>query len=271
MAAPNAITGLGVGATDAGGAWTYTCGAPGSGGAGTVVILQILQDGATNGAVTVSSGTNIENLVGTDNVWTQIPGPNADGSFPVGASSEARQHLYIGRQLSASAPTAAGGNSTSEDLYIRSYPFNNVNTGTTLANVIENGSAGATANGVGTSATASDTGVTTLDVDRLVLQFIAVNDDLVIPAFTGETGGDWGINGASYADAGGTDGAICCQISTAPTATTINGGTGSLGISGAWGVVGFALIGTTAGAPVTLNTNFMRRRRGKIRQGVYIA
>lgn len=210
MAAPRLID-AGTGATDAGGAWTYTCQA--SGAAGRVFIVQILQDGSTNGAVTVTGATNIEDLAGTDNAWTQIPGANADGSFPVGASGEARQFLYIGRALSTSAPTISGGNSTSEDLYIRSYQFADVSIGTTLATVIENATAGSTVNNVGTSATADDASVQTLGLDRLALNFVAVNDDNLISVFTGESGGDWKLFAAPYAEASGTDGALGLQLS----------------------------------------------------------
>jgi len=176
MAAPSYVN-AGTGATDAGGAWSYTCQA--SAAAGRVFIVQILQDGTTTGAVTSVVGTNIENLGGTDNVWTAVAVNQA-----VGSSTAALQHIYIGRALSTSAPTISGANSTSEDLYIRSYQFTDVSTGTTLATVIENGTAGATANGVATSNTAADTGVTTLGVDRLALNLVGVGDDNGIATFS---------------------------------------------------------------------------------------
>lgn len=250
MARPTIVDG-GTGATDAGGAWTYTCQAAAA--AGRVFIVQILQDGSTNGAITSVVGTNIEDLAGTDDAWTQIPGANADGSFPVGASGEARQFLYIGRALSTSAPTISGGNSTSEDLYIRSYQFTTVSTGTTLATVIENGTAGSTANSTGTDATATDAGVTTLGPDRLALQFVSVNDDNAISAFSGETNGNWAYQAGitAYAESSGTDGAIAMQWSAAASATTIDGGSGSIVDSDAWGCIGLALIGTTVEGPVT--------------------
>ena len=138
-----------------------------------------------------------------------------------------------------------GGNIGGNDIYVRVYEFTNVSTGTTLATVIENSTAGNATNGVDTSATASDTAVTTLGPDRLALNFVAVNDDNAISAFTGETGGDWTLAVAPYAESTGTDGAIGLQAATMATADTINGGTGSIVDSDAWGVVGFALIGTT--------------------------
>lgn len=237
MAAPSFVS-SGTGATDAQGAWTYSGAAS---VAGNVVILQILQDGTTGGAVTLTSATNIENLAGTDNAWTSI------GTFNCGSPTGALQHLWIGRLINTSAPTASGGNSTSEDLYMRTYTYSSVNTGTTLADVIENSTAGSTANGTGTSATVSDTGVTTLGADRLALNFYAANDDVVGGEFSGESGGDWGsaFSVQQYAEASGTDGALQMHGANMAAAGTVNGGSVILGASVAWGVVGFALIGTT--------------------------
>lgn len=260
MTAPT-FDSAGAGATDAGGVWAYTV--TGGIAAGRVIIVQILQDGTTNGAVTVTGASNIENLAGTDNQWTQIPGPNGDSSWPVGSPAAARQFLYIGRCLSTSSPTISGGNSTSEDLYIRSYTFVDVNTGTTLSDVIENSSAGSAVNGSGTGTTVSDTGVTTLDVDRLALQLVAINDDVAVDAFAGETGGDWVEPVAEYAEASGTDGCLQLQTADMAAAGTINGGTDTI-VSAGWGVVGFALIGTTAVAafvasPISTELQAVRR------------
>lgn len=229
------------GATDAGGAWSYTCQ---TGAAGDVFIVQILQDGATTGALTSVVGSNIENLAGTDNVWTIVPEPGPSNDWIIGASNEARCRIYIGRATGTSAPTISGANSTSEDLYIRSYRFQNVSTGTTLADVIENATAGVAARSTGTSNTASDAGVTTLGPDRLALNFVAVNDDNAIALFTGMSGGTW-VEVAEYAESSGTDGAIQMQYALIDSAATINGATASITDIDAWIAIGFALIGTT--------------------------
>lgn len=245
MAAPTYVS-ASPGTADAAGAWSHTI----SGtvpAAGRFYIVQILQDGATNGAISAVVGTNIENLAGTDDVWTQIPGTNADGSHPVGASGAARQFLYAGRALSSTNPTISGANSTSEDLFIKAVRFDDVSTGTTLGTVIENATAGATANGVATSATAADTGVTTLGVDRLALNFVAVNNDNPIAEFSGQSGGTW-VERYEYPDSAGTDGCLQLQTAAMASAGTIDGGTASITNSDSWGVVGFALIGTTVEA-----------------------
>ena len=229
-------------ATDAGGVWdapTFVSNVT----AGNIVVIQILQDGATSGAVAATSYSNLEALDGTDSSANYI------GAFQVGGTSLAILHLWIGRAIANDFGTRISGtNSTSEDLYMRSYEFTTCSTGTTLATVIENGTAGATANGSGTSATVADAGVTTLGADRLALNLVAENDDNAIAAFTGQSGGTWAEAVAEYADAGGTDGMIQLQTAAMASAGTINGGTAtSPDATDGWGVVGFALIGTTAG------------------------
>jgi hypothetical protein len=214
-----------------------------------MLVYHILQDGNTDGAVTVTGAANIAALDGTANTATRVPGPNADGSWPVGSPAAARQHIFLARTTSTSAPSLSGGNSTSEDLYFRYYVFSDVSTGTTLATVIENGSAGVATNGAGTSTTVSDTAVTTLGADRLALNLIGINDDgSGIALFTGASGGTWGVF-RSYEEASGTDGTVAKVQATMATAGTIDGGSDAI-TSLAWGVVGFALIGTTADTPV---------------------
>lgn len=233
-----------IGATDAGGAWAFNTDTS----IGRVIVVQIIQDGSTSGAVVATAfGAGVANLAGTTSAMNYL------GEFPVGASSEAFQHLWIGRSVAAGG-SISGTNSTSEDLYFRQYSFNDVRTaaggGVSVATVIENGTAGATVNSTGTSATAADASVTTLGADRLAVNFLAINDDNAFAGFTGQSGGTWATR-ASYAEASGTDGAIYLVDAAMASAGTINGGTGSITDSDAWGVVGFALIGTTAGAPET--------------------
>lgn len=214
---------------------------------GNVVILHILQDG-TGANITMSSGTNVEDLAGTDDTWTSI------GTFNVGSAAVAKHHLWIGRVFtSAAALVFTGGNSAGDDVYGRIYEFTNCNTGTALSDVIENGSAGSTASAAQTSATIADVGVTTLGPDRLALNFVAGNDDNALDAFTGMSGGTWAEAVAEYADSGGTDGVIGLQTAAMASAGTIDGGTdGWADGTDGWGVVGFALIGTTVASSQSL-------------------
>lgn len=242
MAAPSYVSAADLGgATDPGGAWNFAS-SQSNQQAGDLVIVQLLQDGSTGGAVVQTTATNISALDGTASAYTAI------GSFNVGSPTVAIQHLFIGRWSSGSS-TIGGTNSTSEDLYIRSYLFRDGSTGTTLATVIENVTAGSTVNGVGTSGTIADASVTTLGPDRLALNFVAINDDNAVAAFTGMTGGTWAEAVAEYADATGTDGCVQLQTASMASAATIDGGTTSNpDATDGWGVVGFALIGTTVAA-----------------------
>ena len=243
MAAPTFVQ-AGTGVTDAGGAFSVSGSASAAGG--NVLICQVLQDGSTSGAVGASFSGGSQNLAGTASSMTFL------GEFAVGSPTAAYQHLWIGRSpATGNIPAIFGTNSTSEDVYVRWYEFTSVNTGTATSDVLENGTAGTTVNGVGTSTTCSDTGVTTLGADRLALNFVAINDDLSgLAAFAGESGGDWTLATAIYEDAGGTDGTIALMQAGMASAGTINGDSDSIS-NLAWGVVGFALIGTTVAAPAT--------------------
>lgn len=257
MAAPTFVA-ASAGTTDATGAWTHTSAAPGA--AGRILIVQALQDG-TAADISITSVTNAEDLAGTDNVLTKI------GEFDVGSAVAASQHLWIGRSLSTSAMVITGANAGGDDVYVRVYEFQNGNVGTTINDVIENGSAGATVNTAGTAVSIQDSAVTTLGVDRLALQFIAANDDIGIPDNSELT---WLQVVAEYADAGGTDGMIACHSAAAATAATYGGDdtwTGSL--SSAWGVVGFALIGTTAAGPAIQLRDSLHIMQAVNRSNVY--
>ena len=228
------------------GAWTHTAAAPGA--VGRVLLVHLVQDG-TLSSPTITSVTNAENLAGTDNVLTYI------GEFDIGSAVVASQHLWIGRSLSTSAMVITGANSGGDDVYVRVYELlQNVNVGTAITDVIENGSAGATANGAGTGTTITDTGVTTLGSDRLALQLVGVNDDIaVISGFAagGASGGTWG-GFQNYSESSGTDADLHLNTATMASAGTINGASETISPSAGWGVVGFALIGTTvSGTPHT--------------------
>ena len=225
------------GATDAGGAWTYTTSAPTA--AGNLILVQVLQDGTSaNTAITITSATNVENLAGTDNVFTALAANGQD----VGSAAAGYQYIFIGRALNTSAIVITGANTGTNDIYVRAYEYSGVSTGTTLATVIEETTAGSFSNGAATSTTCSDTGVTTLGPSRLALNFVALTDDAMgLAAFTGETGGDWVLATPIYEDPTGTDGTLGLMSATMASAGTINGGSDTI-TSIAWGVIGFALI-----------------------------
>jgi hypothetical protein len=212
--------------------------------AGNILIVQVLADGTNASVPTVTSWTNAEDLAGTDTALTSI------GRFNVGNPVAATQEILIGRSLSTSAPVITGANVGGDDVFVRMYEFTAGSTGTTLATVIENSTAGATANGTGAITQIDDTAVVTLGIDRLALNLIAVNDDVtgLNNVLFGATGGTW-VQRADYADATGTDGALALQTAAMATAGTIDGGSLFTGTAGSWGNVGFALLPTGAAAP----------------------
>lgn len=244
MAAPT-LGKVHAGGTDATGAW----GVSGESGytAGRIVILQIVEDGTPSGfAVTDWGVSSVESLAGTDNTMDYL------GAFAIGSPTAAWQHLWIGRTIGTTMGPG-GTNTNGNDLYWRIYEFADCSSGTTVATVIENGTAGATANGVGTSATVDDTAVTTLGPDRLALNFVGGNDDNALDDFAGETGGDWVEATAEFATATGTDAVLQLQTATMASAATIDGGSDAWADAGdSWGVVGFALIGTTVASSPSL-------------------
>lgn len=206
---------------------------------GNVIVLHCLTDAAGEGfSNTIVSGAEALDT-GTTNL-TVVATTQA-----VGNPTAATQGIRIGRATTTTPTIAVAGTATG-DCYYRLYEFSGVASGTTLSDVLENSSAGATSNGTpGTSATISDTAVVTLGSDRLALNFIGVNDDnqadFDTEAFTGMTGGTW-VSGGSYGTATGTDGAIGLQYATMASAGTIDGGTLTMVASDSWGVIGFALI-----------------------------
>lgn len=213
---------------------------------GNILVFHVLQDGTgADATITTITGNVVEDLAGNNNQLTQI---HPSGGFAVG--SAAKQLLWIGRALSDSEPIdleVGITSSSGDDLYKRIYEFSGVNPGTALSDVIENSSAGNAVNGSGTSNTIADTAVVTLGPDRLACNFVAVNDDNALDAFTGQTGGTWAEAVAEFAASAGTDGAVGIQTATIASADTINGGTDTMAASDAWGVVGFALIPVESG------------------------
>lgn len=218
------------GATDAAGAWTFTCQAAAA--TGRVFVIHIVQDGSTAAATAVTGTTNINNLAGAAGVTTI----RSDHSL-----SSMRIFIFIGRSTSTSAPTISGSNSTSEDLYFRAYQFADVSLGTTLATVVENTAASPTSFTSGAISPANDSIVTTAGSDRLALNLVSVNDDVTFAGFTGETGGTWTTR-ASYAESSGTDAALYLTSAPMTAAGSIDGGSGALGANVGWATHGFALM-----------------------------
>ena len=209
---------------------------------GNFIVLQFLSDGTASAPGVTDTNSTINNVAGTSNSMTQIS-PGGGSPSAVGSPTAAEQAIFLGR--AAATTVNVDVFTLGADMYVQLHEFTNVSTGTTIATVIENGVAsGSSATGAGTGTTVSDTGVTTLGADRLALNLIAINDDLTgIASFTGETGGNW-AQVATFESSTGTDGTVALQTAAMASAGTIDGGSATI-TSDAWGVVGFALIGTT--------------------------
>lgn len=238
------------GATDATGAWSYTTTAPSA--AGNLIIVQVFQDAtSSNTAISITSATNVEDLAGTDSVFTAL----AATGYDVGNTVQGYQYIFIGRALNTSAIVITGANTSADDIYIRAYEFSGVAKGTTLSAVIENATAGTATNGKGTSTTCSDTSVQTLGDGRLALNFVAIGIFVTLSglaAFAGMTGGTWALATAIYETTTGTDGCIGLMSASMASAGTIDGGSDTI-TSYPWGVIGFALIPELS-PTVALNT-----------------
>jgi hypothetical protein len=205
---------------------------------GNFILLQIFQDGPGVLATVVDTNSTIEDLSGLDNAMLSLQNGLVAGN---GAS----QIIFGGRALATTVNadlSVVGG----DDLYVQLHEFSNVNTGATEASVLENSTAGTWVTGSGATAAVSDVAVTTLGVDRLAINVIAVDDDnqASFSSFTGETGGDWVLR-ASFGSATGTDGAVGLQTAAMAAAGTIDGGSFTMAAADNWSVFGTALIGTT--------------------------
>lgn len=207
--------------------------------AGNLIIAVMVADG-TGADWSIGTFVNVEMLNGTDSDMDAIAYDQA-----IGAPS-AHYSVFIGRVMAngtVSFQVSVGG--SGNDLFARIYEFSGVSVGTTLASVIEN-SASTFDVASGTGTTISDVAVVTNNTDRLALQFISVDANQALAAFTGETGGDWAEPVAEFASASGTAATTGLQTATIAAAGTINGGTITIGSAG-WGIMGFALIPSASG------------------------
>lgn len=221
--------------------------------ANDVLLYGVLQDG-TGADVTVSAiSASVANLAGTASALTSI------GAFNVGSAAVAKLHLWIGRLVTPGATSVTFNSSSGNDLYTSMWAFRTVSSGTTLATVIENATAGSTTTTAATSATLTDAGVTTLGPDRLAVNVVGGNDDNALTVFTGMTGGTW-TEDPEFASATGTDGVIGMQYAAMASAGTIDGGSSTWADAlDGWGVVGFALIGTTVAAMAPVPVGHYRK------------
>ena len=197
-----------------------------------------------------AAGTsNLADLAGTNDAMTLIAGTDLGtsvyktGTTPVGGIAFGRATATATITLSITLSAAV------DPMYARLYAFTGVNTGSTLADIIENATAGSVVAGSGTTAAISDVGVQTLGADRIACNFVGVNDDNALAVFTGQTGGTWVEPVAEFTStAGNPDGALQIQTADMAAAGTIDGGSQTMSAADNWHIAGFAFKPDDTGA-----------------------
>ncbi len=106
-----------------------------------------------------------------------------------------------------------------------------------------------TGSSTGTSATIADQTVTTTAASRIAVNLVALASNQTIGAFSGESGGTWVEAVSEYNSASGLGITMQLQTADMPSTGTIDGGTVSVGTSGDFVVIGFAILPTPALTP----------------------
>lgn len=228
---------------------------------GNLIVLQLLVDGNAVGDPALSSISGVSNLAGTANAMTAL---TIGGTARQSVGSVAGQLLWVGRSTAGGTVSVSVSVASGDDGYYRLYEFTGVNTGTTQADILENGTAGVMVPDGNTTATVQDVDVTTLDADRLACNWVAIDDDNPVAAFTGMTGGTWAEATAEFLSATGTDACIQLQTATIASAGTIGGGTQTMVASDGWGTIGFAFVPPTA-ATTSIPTVLFERKNPRRR------
>lgn len=203
--------------------------------AGNILIVHGYQDGVT-GAFTATALVNMEDLDGAGGIDPII-------TAAVGSPTEGIHQWWIARvTANGTCSLTLGVSSGSDDMIGRFYEFSGVSKGTTLATVAEStgsftaGTNSATLDDCASSAPAGP--------GRVNVNLCAVNANLAIPEFTGESNGDWIKPFGEFSDAVGS-----IAIQTAVMGTLgISGGTATISPSSANSVVGFRLVPEPAGS-----------------------
>ena len=214
-----------------------------SGAAGNLLLVHFLIGGTTED-YSIGTVTNISKLDGTASDMDFV-GTNR----VVGNPGAARHTLLVGRATAGgtcSVDLTVGA--SGEDIFARMYEFSGEAAGTTVATVLENDTLTVQSDQSTDTGPNDFPGVITNGADRLALDFIAVNLNVAMASYTGETGGDWTEAVAEFSSAVGTTGTLQLQTASMPTAGTIIGGSQTI-TSAAWGVMGTALIPASTAGP----------------------
>jgi hypothetical protein len=197
---------------------------------GNLIFLHTYENGVANDS-TRSNITNIESIDGTPEDlshtdWRDVgPGPSGHHLVSYGrvmADGTCSVDLTVG---------ASGG-----DVFARLYEVEDVIAGAAVLEDVDFGAANNT--------TVEDISVTPVTLPAAALNFIAIDTNETVVAYTGETGGDWTEFAAEFATATGAAATLSLQIADMPSGGTIEGGTFTLSGARDYGIQGMALIGT---------------------------
>lgn len=226
MAAP-VFANAGTGA-DFGGSATGNAPYPASIAAGDTLVLQLVnQSNGTTPTLTTPGG------------WSEIGAVAAANGGP-GVSQ--RAWILPSAVGTESGSLALSGMSAGTAKSCRIYRFTGAAGVEAAANQIDSS---------GTTTVVNDCDITSTDVDRLIVNLLAVNNNDAIGAFSGMTGGTWVEAGSEYQNTGNGF-QLQCQTATKSTAGTVGGGTLTLTTTCHWVVQGFAL--TPAATGTTINS-----------------
>lgn len=218
--------------------------------AGNLVAIHLVARGTTVDWSAFSSITNLSDLAGTANAVSWIVnGITVSTTLDCGI---ALARVTANGTVSADATVGASG----EDLFLRMYEFQGEAQGTTVATVVEAG-AGTYDTGSGTSTSSiGGAGFTTNDVDRLVLQFVALSTNTTTSDYTGETGIDLAEAVAEFSSASGATATLQLQTGAMPSAGTFAPGNFTAGAATDFLVLGTAIIPDTT--PSTAGIRLVR-------------
>lgn len=183
----------------------------------------------------------------TPSGWTLLHGPEGTTGRRIWVFGRIADGTEDGSNIDFGTGTPASANNR----YGIIYSFNDVRSDT-IANIVGDFSTSEVS-----SNTLADQSVTTPEADCLAVNLVGIQDDRVIDAFTGMTGGTWAEASAEDTSSAFTpDQTMQIQVADMPSAGTIDGGTTSAGgASTPWNVTGFYIRGTVS-APLSDTDNF---------------
>jgi hypothetical protein len=189
--------------------------------AGDLLIVQFMTESeGNNGSATINTAG-----------WTSFP------ANPYGGIQNVRQSLFwklaAGTEDGTSVSITSSGSGDSPGVYGKAWRFTATN-GFSADPIVSITTTSGSVAGL-----AAPT-VTPTGANQLAVCLIAVRTDLTVPAFTGESGGDWVLR-VSNSTISGNNATLACQTSDQSGGGAISGGTATIAVTN-WTTIGFALV-----------------------------